>query len=178
MATAAGAAIARHGSAAANRLPLTSISQFVTYIQQQRLSASNLIEAYHQHVKRVQASCNAYTSDLTASIDADRVQSMLDEGSQSTLMAVPFAVKDNFCVQDSVTSCASLMLQDFVPAYTATVVQRLVDAGAVLVGKTNMDEFAMGSGSVDSCRGPVTNPWDTARIAGKTSFYLGSVVSF
>ncbi|GAU91760.1 hypothetical protein RvY_03956 [Ramazzottius varieornatus] len=151
------------------RLPLTSIAQFLSHINQERLSALNLIEAYHQHVQHAQAESNAYTSDLTVNIDAPQVQAMLDGLSQPRLMAVPFAVKDNFCVQENITSCASLMLQDFVPAYTATVVQRLLNAGALLVGKTNMDEFAMGSGSIDSWRGAVTNPWDTTRIAGGSS---------
>lgn len=152
------------------RLPLTSIAQFLSHINQERLSALSLIEAYHQHVQHARATSNAYTSDLTVNIDAPQVQAMLDGLSQPRLMAVPFAVKDNFCVQENITSCASLMLQDFVPAYTATVVQRLLNAGALLVGKTNMDEFAMGSGSIDSCRGAVTNPWDTTRIAGKPVF--------
>ncbi|XP_061193448.1 glutamyl-tRNA(Gln) amidotransferase subunit A, mitochondrial-like [Saccostrea echinata] len=72
---------------------------------------------------------------------------------------IPFAIKDNFCTKDIRTTCASNILSNYVPPYTATVVQRLQDEGGVIIGKTNMDEFAMGSGSTDSIFGPVRNPW-------------------
>ncbi|XP_052090708.1 glutamyl-tRNA(Gln) amidotransferase subunit A, mitochondrial-like isoform X2 [Mytilus californianus] len=75
------------------------------------------------------------------------------------LEGLPIAVKDNFCTAGIRTSCATAMLQNYIPPYTATVVQRLQDEGAYLIGKTNMDEFAMGSGSVDGIHGSVRNPW-------------------
>ncbi|XP_005997946.1 glutamyl-tRNA(Gln) amidotransferase subunit A, mitochondrial isoform X1 [Latimeria chalumnae] len=75
------------------------------------------------------------------------------------LDGVPVAVKDNFSTAGIETTCASKMLQGYIPPFTATVVQKLLDQGAVLMGKTNLDEFAMGSGSIDSIFGPVRNPW-------------------
>ncbi|XP_069134824.1 glutamyl-tRNA(Gln) amidotransferase subunit A, mitochondrial-like isoform X2 [Argopecten irradians] len=75
------------------------------------------------------------------------------------LEGLPIVVKDNFCTKDIRTTCASHMLEKYVPPYNATVVQRLLDQGAVLMGKSNMDEYGMGSGSVDSIFGPVRNPW-------------------
>ncbi|XP_011186001.2 glutamyl-tRNA(Gln) amidotransferase subunit A, mitochondrial [Zeugodacus cucurbitae] len=90
------------------------------------------------------------------------------------LDGVPIAIKDNFCTKDTPTTCASRMLSNFVPPYNATVCERLTKAGAVLIGKTNMDQFAMGSGTVDSIFGPSKNVWssdlmDKWHIAGGSS---------
>ena len=90
-------------------------------------------------------------------------------GEAGPLTGVPMAHKDIFCTRDSVTSCASRMLANFVSPYDATVVERLAQAGMVSVGKTNMDEFAMGSSNETSYFGPVSNPWDTARSPGGSS---------
>lgn len=93
----------------------------------------------------------------------------------SQLDGIPVAMKDNFCTANIKTTCASKMLENFIPPYDATVCQRLLNAGAVLVGKTNLDQFAMGSGTVDSIYGPTKNIWkffdneDDFYIAGGSS---------
>lgn len=90
-------------------------------------------------------------------------------GAEGPLYGVPMALKDNVCTKDVPTTCASRMLENFVPSYDAAVVEQLVRAGGVSIGKTNMDEFAMGSTSETSFFGPVLNPWDRERAAGGSS---------
>ena len=83
------------------------------------------------------------------------------------LAGVPLAVKDLFCTEGVPSQAASRILEGYRPPYTATAVRRLTEAGAALLGKTNMDEFAMGSSNENSGFGPVQNPWDTARVPGR-----------
>jgi len=91
------------------------------------------------------------------------------EGRAGTLTGVPFAHKDIFCTDGVRTSCGSRMLDSFIAPYDATVVRNMRDAGMVMLGKTNMDEFAMGSSNENSWYGPARNPWDPARIPGGSS---------
>lgn len=99
-----------------------------------------------------------------AAADARRAR-----GEAGPLTGIPYASKDIFCTRGVKTSCGSRMLDNFVAPYDATVVERLADAGMVMLGKTNMDEFAMGSSNESSWYGPVANPWDRDRVPGGSS---------
>lgn len=113
------------------------------------------------------AACTAHRARLNTFISLTPVR--LADTPASPLSGVPMAVKDNLCMAGSPTTCASRMLENFIPPYTATAVEKLTDAGAVCVGKTNLDEFAIGSTSETSFFGPVKNPWNLEFSPGGSS---------
>ncbi|MBS7262152.1 MAG: Asp-tRNA(Asn)/Glu-tRNA(Gln) amidotransferase subunit GatA [Eubacteriales bacterium] len=135
-------------------------------------SAEELTESALRRIKETQPAINAYITVMEerALEQARAVDRKRRAGEKLPLLAgVPGAIKDNICINGVRTTCASRMLENFVPMYDATVIERLDENDAVYVGKTNMDEFAMGSSNETSFFGPVSNPYDTERIPGGSS---------
>jgi aspartyl-tRNA(Asn)/glutamyl-tRNA(Gln) amidotransferase subunit A len=124
-----------------------------------------------ERIDRANKSLNAFitVTPERAMVDAKRADARIARGEGGPLTGVPLAHKDIFCTDGVLTSCGSRMLSNFVAPYDATVVERLAAAGMVMLGKTNMDEFAMGSSNETSWYGPVRNPWDGTKVPGGSS---------
>jgi aspartyl-tRNA(Asn)/glutamyl-tRNA(Gln) amidotransferase subunit A len=142
-----------------------SVAQLAQDIQARRVSAAELAQ---QALERARA-CSGLNAFITLDEDGARESARTAAASGSPLAGIPFAHKDIFCTNGIRTTCASRMLENFVAPYDASVVERLRHAGAVSIGKTNMDEFAMGSSNENSAFGAVRNPWDATRVPGGSS---------
>jgi aspartyl-tRNA(Asn)/glutamyl-tRNA(Gln) amidotransferase subunit A len=142
-------------------------------------SSRQIIDSVFSRIDAVEERVHSYIrlmkeDALTAAAIADE---NIKKGKMKPLTGIPVALKDIVCTQGIPTTCGSHILHNFVPPYDATVVQKLRDAGAVFVGKTNMDEFAMGSSTETSYFGPTRNPWDLDRIPGGSSGGSASAVA-
>ncbi|KAJ8333201.1 hypothetical protein SKAU_G00420970 [Synaphobranchus kaupii] len=140
------------------RLTIREVSQA---FREGRISPSELCQKCLNRIKKTR-NLNAYitVTEEQAVEQARAADERFQRGApKGPLDGIPIAVKDNFCTENTETTCASKMLKGYRPPFNATVVQKLLDQGAVLLGKTNLDEFAMGSGSTDGAFGPVRNPW-------------------
>lgn len=150
-------------------------------IKEKKISVTEAVKAQLEIIKLRDPSYHCYISVLEkeAYAQALEVQQRIDAGelNWSPLAGVPMAVKDNMCIKGSNTTCASKILYNFVPTYDATVIEKLRQAGAVIIGKTNMDEFAMGSTTETSFFGETKNPWNTAHVSGGSSGGSAAAVS-
>ena len=152
-------------------LHLMTIAELSASLRSGAISSVELTRAFLARIERHQRELNAFitVSPERALVEATRADERLRAGQGGALTGIPIAHKDIFCTRDEKTTCGSRMLANFVSPYDATVVQRLREAGMVSLGKTNMDEFAMGSSNETSFFGPVRNPWDLARVPGGSS---------
>ena len=148
-----------------------SINQLHDALHSKQVSARELTNHFLKRIEQFDSDLNSFITVRAeeALKAADAADQKIAEGKTGPLTGIPFAHKDIFCTRGVKTTCDSKMLGNFVPPYDATVVTRLADAGAICLGKTNMDEFAMGSSNETSFFGSVKNPWDTNTVPGGSS---------
>lgn len=148
-----------------------SLKQLGEMLQTKQISSVELTQTYLDRIAQLNPEMNAFiTVDPDKSLaQAKQADAMIAAGKTTALTGIPIAQKDIFVAQGWRTTCASKMLENFIGPYDATVIQQFNQAGAVNLGKTNMDEFAMGSSNETSYFGKVQNPWDRSRVPGGSS---------
>lgn len=141
-------------------------------IKKKEVSVKETVMAVFDRIDKMESELNCYVElDRCRALEsAQKVQEKIDNGEiTGELAGVPVAIKDNICTKGIPTTCSSKILKNFVPTFSAQVVINLENAGAVIIGKTNMDEFAMGSTTETSCYGATKNPWNTEHVPGGSS---------
>ncbi len=151
-------------------LHLKSIKELRSLLDGGDITAQELVQYYLDRIEKLEPSIHAYiTVNDKAMEQAERAQKMIEAGQSGPLTGIVLGIKDNICTKGLRTTCASRMLEDFVPTYHSTVAQKLEDAGAIFIGKLNMDEFAMGASTTTSYFGNTMNPYDVERVPGGSS---------
>ncbi|MCW4023220.1 MAG: Asp-tRNA(Asn)/Glu-tRNA(Gln) amidotransferase subunit GatA [archaeon] len=146
--------------------------QTIQKIKDNEVSAQECVEAVFGQIHKFEDKINAYVTlvEKQALTKAKEIDKKISEGKPvGKLAGVSIAIKDAICTQGITTTCSSRMLENFVPPYNAEVIDRIKQADGIIIGKTNMDEFAMGSSTETSYFGPTLNPWDTSRVPGGSS---------
>ncbi len=154
-------------------MPLYTLGagQVAAGVKSREFSAEEYIQQLLERIEKVEPKVNAFVTINKGAIEHARtIDKKIRDGEQAgPLAGVAVSIKDNICTKGIRTTCASRMLESFVPPYDATVVTRLQDAGAIVIGKANLDEFAMGSTTEFSRYGTTRNPWDISRVPGGSS---------
>ena len=156
-----------------------SISQIAKKIKDKEITIKEVLDSVYSRIDEVEKKIDGYITLTKESAykRAEILQEKLDNGEDiGVLGGVPIAIEDNICTNGVKTTCASRMLEDFVPFYDATVIEKLENAGAIIVGKTNMDEFAMGSSTETSYFKKTKNPWNLEKVPGGSSGGSAAVI--
>jgi aspartyl-tRNA(Asn)/glutamyl-tRNA(Gln) amidotransferase subunit A len=148
-----------------------TIHELLDKLRAGETTSAEITASVFSRIDAVEKEINAYITPLreTAEAEAARADEAIRRGETGALTGIPIALKDILCTKGVRTTCGSRILENFIPPYDATVVEKLRAAGAVITGKTNMDEFAMGSSTETSFFGVTRNPWDLSRIPGGSS---------
>ena len=152
-------------------MPITTIAQLAKGLANKQFSSREITQDALHNINANDHHYNSFitVADDTALMQADAADQLRANGQATPMTGIPIAHKDLFCTQDVLTTAASKILNNFVPPYESTVSALLLKAGAVCVGKTNLDEFAMGSSNENSYFGSVKNPWDLNAVPGGSS---------
>src|SRR6185369_15690045 len=144
-----------------SELTSLSLTEARDALKAKKISAKELAKAYLAKIEALNPKLNAFivTTPERAIADAEAADKRIAEGKAGTLEGIPLAIKDLFCTKGTQTTAASKILKGFVPQYESTVTAKLWQAGSVMLGKTNLDEFAMGSSNTTSAFGNVISPW-------------------
>jgi len=156
-----------------------SLAELSKLLHQRKISSVELTEHFLSRAKQLDTELNSYISQIPeqAMVQAKAADDLLSRNIAGPLAGIPIAHKDIYCTKGINTTCASKMLGNFIAPYDATVVEKLNIAGMVTIGKTNMDEFAMGSSNENSFYGVTKNPWDEERVPGGSSGGSASAVA-
>ncbi len=151
-------------------LHLKSIKELRALLDGGDITAQELTQYYLDRIEKLDPTIHAYiTVNEKAMEQAEAAQKMIEAGTAGPLTGIVLGIKDNICTKELRTTCASKMLEDFIPKYHATVAEKLEAQGAIFIGKLNMDEFAMGASTTTSYFGITRNPYDTDRVPGGSS---------
>ena len=156
-----------------------SITQLAFLLSSKKISSKELTNYFLKRISKFDSKLNSFISvnEDHANIQADKADKLISEKKNNLLTGIPIAHKDLFSTKDTLTTCGSKMLEKYLPPFDATVVKKLNDAGMVSIGKTNMDEFAMGSSNESSYFGEVKNPWNLEKVPGGSSGGSASAVA-
>ena len=148
-----------------------TITQLREKLLKKEISAKEIVQYYLDRIEKLDKSLNTYINVFadTSLKQAEELDNNFDKLKENKLAGVPISVKDIFSTKGLPTTAASKILEGYKPVYDATVVKKLKDEEAILIGKTNLDQFCHGSGTVTSYYGPSRNPWDTERLPGGSS---------
>ena len=157
----------------------STLAQLSIALESKKISSEELTRLYIERCNKYNNSLNCFITitEEEALKKARRADKKRASGDYNQLTGIPIAQKDIFCTNGTKTTCGSKMLDNFVAPYDATLVKKMNDAGFIMLGKTNMDEFAMGSSNETSFYGPVKNPWDDCRVPGGSSGGSASAVA-
>ena len=148
-----------------------SITELSDLLHKKSISSLEMTNYFIERIKSFDNELNSFITvdEESAKKQAINADSLIAKKNNTFLTGIPIAHKDLFSTKGMLTTCASKMLEKYIPPFDATVVSNLDNLGMVKLGKTNMDEFAMGSSNESSYFGPVKNPWDTSKVPGGSS---------